>query len=184
MNLAVGKCPWLLIDITVPSAVLGVAVDDVSWHFQFYGSLQISGFIEAKRNGVKTIKAFPLRPLKSVQARAPGYVLRFNVAGIPYQEPSFSRIRRRQKSEDDPDVVGIAYLLTGTEYERFFRSEGGRGGSYLEIDVSVTPLLDLTNEDKEPIQCKSLQTRNPREHPHPFPSNRYITLIRTGRQST
>ena len=65
MNLAVGKCPWLLIDITVPSAVLGVAVDDVSWHFQFYGSLQISGFIEAKRNGVKTIKAFPLRPLKS-----------------------------------------------------------------------------------------------------------------------
>ena len=118
--------------------------------------------------------------MKSLQARAQGYVIRFNLAGIPYQEPGFSGIRRRQKSEEDPDVVGIAYLLTGTEYERLLRSEGGRGGSYIEIDVSVTPLLDLTKEDKEPIQCKSLQTRNPREHPHPFPSNRYITLIRTG----
>jgi len=36
----------------------------MSWYFQFYGSLQISGFIEAKRNGVKTIKAFPLGALR------------------------------------------------------------------------------------------------------------------------
>ena len=115
-----------------------------------------------------------------MQARAPGYVLRFNLAGIPYQEPAFAGIRQRQKGEEDPDVVGIAYLLTGAEYERLLLSEGGRGGSYVEIDVSVTPLLDLTIEHKEPIQCKSFQTRNPRDHPHPFPSNRYITLIRTG----
>lgn len=120
------------------------------------------------------------KPLKSVQGRASGYILRFDLPGIPYQEPAFSSIRPRQKGEEGPDVIGIAYLLTGAEYERLLRSEGGRNGGYLEIDVSVTPLIDLTDEDKAPIQCKSLQTRYPREHPHPLPSNRYITLIRTG----
>lgn len=49
----------------------------------------------------------------------------------------------------------------------------------MEIDVSVKPLLDLTNE-KSSIICKSLGARVPRENPHPQPSARYISLIRTG----
>jgi len=49
----------------------------------------------------------------------------------------------------------------------------------MEIDVSVKPLLDSTNE-KSIIMCKSLGTRVPRENPHPQPSARYISLIRNG----
>jgi len=111
-------------------------------------------------------------------AVAPGYVLRFDLPGIPYQEPSFSSIRPRH-NEKDPDVIGIAYLLTRDEYERLLLSEGGRDGGYMEIDVSVAPIADLTNEKKR-INCKSLSTRVPRENPHPLPSARYIQLIRGG----
>ena len=109
---------------------------------------------------------------------APGYVLRFDLPGIPYQEPSFSSIRPRV-NESDPDVIGIAYLLTREEYERLLLSEGGRDGGYMEIDVPVKPLLDLTSE-KSTIMCKSLGTRVPRENPHPLPSARYLSLIRNG----
>jgi gliotoxin/aspirochlorine biosynthesis gamma-glutamylcyclotransferase len=116
--------------------------------------------------------------LKTIQAIAPGYVLCFDLPGIPYQEPAFSSIRRRQ-SETDPDVIGIAYLLTRSEYERLLLTEGGRGGGYLEIDIEVKPLLDLTDE-KSTISCISLSTRVPREHPHPLPSARYLSLIQTG----
>lgn len=91
-----------------------------------------------------------------------------------------SGIRPRRQGETDPDVLGIAYLLTATEYERLLRSEGGRHGGYLEIDVRVTALLNLTTHPGDEIACKSLQTRSPREDPRPFPSKRYITLIRTG----
>jgi gliotoxin/aspirochlorine biosynthesis gamma-glutamylcyclotransferase len=120
------------------------------------------------------------KPLKSVQARCPGYVLRFDLAAVPYQEPGMSGIRPRRPGETDPDVLGIAYLLTATEYERLLRSEGGRNGGYLEIDVRVTALLNLTTHPGDEIACKSLQTRSPREDPRPFPSKRYIGLIRTG----
>ena len=70
----------------------------------------------------------------------------FDFPGIPYQEPAFSSIRRRHVHEEDPDVIGIAYLLTREEYERLLLSEGGRDGGYMEIDVAVKPLLDLTDE--------------------------------------
>ena len=116
--------------------------------------------------------------MKAVQALAPGYILRFDLPGIPYQEPAFSSIRPRI-SENDPDVIGIAYLLTRDEYERLLQSEGGRGGGYREIDLLVKPLLDLTNE-KSSFVCKSLSTRVPRENPHPLPSERYLSLIRSG----
>jgi hypothetical protein len=116
--------------------------------------------------------------VKTIMGVVPGYILRFDLPGIPYQEPAFSSIRPRF-DEEDPDVIGIAYLLTREEYERLLVSEGGRDGGYMEIDVSVSPLADLTNE-KERIQCKSLSTRVPRENPHPLPSARYIQLIRGG----
>jgi gliotoxin/aspirochlorine biosynthesis gamma-glutamylcyclotransferase len=116
-------------------------------------------------------------PLKWMPAKAPGYVLRFDLAGIPYQEPAFSGIRPRQ-GEDDPDVIGIAYLLTLSEYERLLLSEGGRDGGYVELDITVRP---LTNDSAEAeILCKSLGTRTPRENPHPLPSNRYLSLLRRG----
>jgi hypothetical protein len=113
--------------------------------------------------------------MKTIMATVPGYILRFDLPGLPYQEPSFSSIRPRL-DEKDPDVIGIAYLLTREEYERLLLSEGGRDGGYMEIDVSVSPLTDLTNEKKR-IMCKSLSTRVPRENPHPLPSGRYISLI-------
>lgn len=119
------------------------------------------------------------RPLKIIQATAPGYVLRFDLQGIPYQEPAFSGIRPRTH-ENDPDVIGIAYLLTRDEYERLLLSEGGRGGGYMEIDVPVKSLEDLTNINNSMIMCKSLQTREPRENPCPFPSPRYLSLLRGG----
>lgn len=105
-------------------------------------------------------------------------MLKFDLPGLPYQEPSFSSIRRRT-NESDPDVMGIAYLLTRAEYERLLLSEGGRDGGYKEIDVSVVPLVDLTSE-KSKILCKSLGTRVPRENPSPLPSARYVSLLRTG----
>jgi hypothetical protein len=117
--------------------------------------------------------------MKTIMATVPGYILRFDLPGIPYQEPSFSSIRPRL-DEKDPDVIGIAYLLTREEYERLLLTEGGRGGGYMEIDVSATPLMDLTKEKKEPIVCKSLSTQTPRENPHPLPSARYIKIIRNG----
>ena len=120
------------------------------------------------------------QPLKTIQAVAPGYVLRFDIPGLPYQEPAFSSIRQRFSGEEDPDVIGIAYLLTGEEYERLLQSEGGRDGGYLEIDIEVKPLADLTNENAETIKCKSLSTKTPRENPCPLPSARYMSLIRGG----
>jgi len=120
------------------------------------------------------------QPLKTIQAVAPGYVLRFDLPGLPYQEPAFSSIRGRFSEEEDPDVIGIAYLLTGEEYERLWQSEGGRDGGYIEIDLDVKQLADLTNNNAETIKCKSLSTKTPRENPHPLPSARYMSLIRGG----
>jgi hypothetical protein len=75
-------------------------------------------------------------------------------------------------------VIGIAYLLTQSEYERLLRSEGGRNGGYKELDIVVRCLKD--NSPETEIICKSLGTREPRENPHPFPSSRYLSLLRRG----
>jgi hypothetical protein len=85
---------------------------------------------------------------------------------MPYQEPVFLGIRPRI-NEDDPDVVGIAYLLTRDEYERLLLSEGdGKHGEYMEIVVFLTPLADPPTEESI-IECKLLDTRKPKENPHP-----------------
>ncbi|KAF2729069.1 hypothetical protein EJ04DRAFT_516215, partial [Polyplosphaeria fusca] len=148
------------------------------WYFA-YGSNMSS----AKFTGSRGIV-----PLKSKLVRIPGWVLTMEIPGVPYAEPSFSAIRRREDSEAEqgqPDVAGVAYLITLAQYQKVVASEGG-GIAYNDV------LLDgVSVEDEERTQCLGgsrglggLQLRTlaaaMTRWPQPTPSGRYMTLLRDG----
>lgn len=120
-------------------------------------------------------------PLASARVRIPGWILACNIPGLPYSEPSFTSIVPRNSTlqgrhssiQSDPDVLGVAYLLTRKQYALVLGSEGG-GTAYEDIEVDAIP-IDL--EDGQltgpKVSVKTLGTAIERK-PWPKTSKRYM----------
>jgi len=119
-------------------------------------------------------------PLDAIRARIPGWQLVMEIPGLPYSEPSFSSVRARDSGKVealcDPDVIGVAYLITVEQYRAVIASEGG-GIAYKDISVLGEPIFD--NEKARlgsTLMVQTLGTAMVR-HPCPRPSNRYLVGI-------
>jgi hypothetical protein len=84
-----------------------------------------------------------IQPLAAARVRLPGWVLTMDVAGLPYQEPAFASIQPAPKEEKPSkrSVIGLAYLVTQSQYRSIIGSEGG-GIAYSEISVDAEPLTE------------------------------------------
>ncbi|PGH15376.1 hypothetical protein AJ80_05560 [Polytolypa hystricis UAMH7299] len=89
-----------------------------------------------------------IAPLKEMPVRVPGWVLTFDIYGVPYQEPAFSSITpvtpagtlaEYAPGNAPPPVHGTAYLLTKEDYISVIGSEGG-GIAYDEVEVLAEPV--------------------------------------------
>ena len=81
-------------------------------------------------------------PLASACVRVPAWSLALNIPGLPYSEPCFSSIVPTQLPAlpaPEPDVLGVAYLITQKQYVQVIASEGG-GIAYDDIEVEAVPV--------------------------------------------
>lgn len=101
-----------------------------------------------------------ITPLSTEVGIVPGYILTFDIFGIPYAEPSFASIARVSKPESIskelgpsllgteetriPPVHGVLYLLKKEDYRRLVTSEGA-GVGYDEIAVQAYILKSPNN---------------------------------------
>lgn len=116
-----------------------------------------------------------ITPLEIRIARMHGYVLTFDVFGLPYSEPSMASIARYHKREEEskvPDVCGVAYLLTSEDYKRLVGSEGG-GVAYDEIEVEADSWHRGNGVSIERIRMRTLVAKFP-WRPNASPSKRYL----------
>lgn len=111
----------------------------------------------------------------------PGYMLTFDVFGLPYSEPSMasvapreirSEVGRSKLKEPPPPVHGIAYLLSYPDFRRVVGSEGG-GVAYREITVTGVKCNDATAEN---LTMTTLTAKYPRR-PNAAPSLRYVVRL-------
>lgn len=122
-----------------------------------------------------------IHPLESARIRIPGWVLVMEIPGLPYSEPAFSSITPRQVSSAEkaaqPDVVGVAYLISSAQYRDVIASEGG-GTAYLDIDVVGEP-IGREDRDKtgDRVHLRTLGTAMLRR-PFPSPSQRYMVRLK------
>ncbi|RYO97032.1 hypothetical protein DL765_011330 [Monosporascus sp. GIB2] len=143
------------------------------WYFA-YGSNMSS----AKFTGSRGIV-----PLDTRVVRIPGWVLRMDIPGMPYSEPSFSSVAPRQDTNAEegiaPDVVGVAYLIRPDQYTRVIASEGG-GIAYRDICIVGEPIgRSARDEIGSRIMLRTLGAAMVR-HPPPAPSRRYMNLLIDG----
>ncbi|KAF1950194.1 hypothetical protein CC80DRAFT_456340 [Byssothecium circinans] len=121
-------------------------------------------------------------PLDTALVRIPGWTLTMEVPGLPYSEPSFSSIKPREADCDDeatdPDVTGVAYLITEDQYRQVIASEGG-GIAYSDICLTGKILDEMTARVPRDITVHTLGTAMKRR-PSPLPSQRYMDLLITG----
>ncbi|KAI1934438.1 hypothetical protein LOZ66_005906 [Ophidiomyces ophidiicola] len=152
------------------------------WYFA-YGSNMNSETFTAHRG---------IKPLATVPVRIPGWMLSFDIYGMPYQEPSFSSISqippRAEKSVQaaapasaevaPPPVHGTAYLVSHEDYISIIGSEGG-GIAYDEIEVlaqSVTQDGDNEMPIRSPFKVMTLvRAYGPTVPRHP--SKRYLVWV-------
>lgn len=74
-----------------------------------------------------------ISPAESVPAVLPGWRLEFSQPGLPYAEPAFAAVERRQEGSDDGgacplDVHGVAHRITPSQWAYVLETEGGSGG--------------------------------------------------------
>lgn len=118
-----------------------------------------------------------ITPLEIRIARVYGYVLTFDVFGLPYSEPSMASIARYHTREEEPkvpDVCGVAYLLTSEDYKRLVGSEGG-GVAYDEIEVEADSWHRSSDVSIERIHMRTLVAKFP-WRPNASPSKRYLVF--------
>jgi hypothetical protein len=113
--------------------------EDSVWYFA-YGSNMCSSVFLTRRG---------IQALKTVPATIPGYVLCFDVPGVPYLEPALGSIRkpRLPMNKNTPDVIGIAYL--------------------------TAQLIGPTGVEEQAIKVWTLNTRSPARRER-LPSLRYM----------
>ncbi|KAH6614247.1 hypothetical protein C7974DRAFT_292919, partial [Boeremia exigua] len=109
-----------------------------------------------------------ITPLEVRWARVHGYILTFDVFGLPYSEPSMASIAPYTVTGEKqyvPDVCGVAYLLSSEDFKRLVSTEGG-GVAYDEIEVEG---VSATEE----IRMHTLVAKFP-WRPNACPSKRYL----------
>ncbi|KAJ5190096.1 hypothetical protein N7472_009110 [Penicillium cf. griseofulvum] len=104
------------------------------WYFA-YGSNLTSETFRAHRG---------ITPLAAISVRVPGWMLVFDIYGIPYSEPAFASILPIQfhdngAAEKTLAVHGTAYLLDRESFVSVVASEGG-GTAYDEVEVLAVPV--------------------------------------------
>lgn len=138
------------------------------WYFAYGSNMSKSTLL--RRN---------LTPLASKVVCIPNHILCFEIFGVPYSEPSMASIRVRDDEPDSvPPVHGIAYLLSGEEYQRMIISEGA-GVAYEDLElrartVEAGSVGDAVAEAE--ITVRTLTARFP-FRPEAIPSARY--MVRT-----
>lgn len=116
-------------------------------------------------------------PLQVRCARVHGYVLTFDVFGLPYSEPSMASIApytRTQEEQLVPDVCGVAYLLSRADFRRLVGSEGG-GVAYDEIEIEGHSWGSEEDVQLMEIRMHTLVAKFP-WRPNGCPSKRYLVL--------
>lgn len=134
------------------------------WYFAYGSNMDRSVMV---RRGIT--------PLESRCVRIESQVLVFDVFGMPYSEPAMAGIRRRPSHCHGPDVHGVAYLLSASDYELLKVSEGA-GTGYRETMLLARPLgprLQHGPSETRLLRVATLTARNPFEPPR-LPSRRYM----------
>lgn len=154
---------------TGPEASCDAPVDDkhLYWYFGYGSNLNSETFLG--RRGI--------RPKRHIRLVVPNWRLDFQIPGIPYAEPGFGSIHElcpessiAEKSQ--PDLQGIAYLVTAKDYQHIIATEGG-DSSYRQLKIK-----GIDPSTKIEYDVWTLQAKRPRQSCQP--SVRYITLIREG----
>ena len=152
--------------VQVPASHLRPPADRI-WYLA-YGSNMSSDKFTGSRGIV---------PLATAKVRIQGWILAFNIPGLPYSEPTFTSIVPRNprsiNNYSNPDVLGVAYLINHEQYVRIIASEGG-GIAYDDIELEAVPVDKQDAEITGPsIKVKTLGPAMKR-HPWPKPSKRYM----------
>lgn len=139
---------------------------ELKWYFGYGSNLNEETFLG--RRGI--------RPLDQRRLLVPGWRLTFDIAGIPYSEPGFGSIEQTPEGElesaGQPELQGMAYLVTEQDYQHIIATEGGNS-AYAQIKVIA---IDPTTQKSYKVW--TLQAIHPRKGCQP--SLRYISLIREG----
>lgn len=141
------------------------------WYFA-YGSNMKSSVMSSRGINPMAIKA----------VKVPGYILTFDVFGLPYNEPAMASISKFAMDGNQtaptsasmpPTVHGILYLLALSDLRRLVSSEGG-GVAYDEIVVDCVCLSQGEPEDEpEKFTAHTLVAKYP-WRPNGAPSERYL----------
>lgn len=127
-----------------------------------------------------------INPITTKVVKIPGYILTFDVFGLPYSEPAMASISKFAPGGNQttvtsasmpPTVHGVSYLLTLPDLRRLIGSEGG-GVAYDEIVVDA---VSLSQGEPERMTAHTLVAKYP-WRPNAAPSERY--LVSSLRSST
>lgn len=139
------------------------------WYFG-YGSNLKSSVMQSRK----------IEPLAVRSVKVPGYILTFDVFGLPYSEPAMASISKynvegASRQDTIPDVHGVAYLLSAADMRRLIHTEGG-GVAYNCIMVDGYRL----DSGSSALKMHTLVARYPRR-PNAAPSVRYLVHLLTDR---
>lgn len=148
-------------------AIKQAAERDSVWYFAYGSNMKSS--VMASRG---------INPIATKVVKVPGYILTFDVFGLPYSEPAMASIANfavdgnqttTTSASMPPTVHGILYLLTIPDLRQLVGSEGG-GVAYNEIVIDA---VSLSPEEPERITAHTLVAKYP-WRPNAAPSQRYL----------
>ncbi|ORY42235.1 hypothetical protein BCR33DRAFT_718430 [Rhizoclosmatium globosum] len=132
-----------------------------------------------------TMERRNFKPQQSHPARLSGYCLSMGLRGLPYIEPAFATVIKREDLNPPPnvpDVHGVVHLITKAEFRRIVLSEGGnghKGFGYQQKDVLVS-LVDEKGDEIGTVVGTTLVTPISAISPEYWPSKRYLDLCVSG----
>lgn len=160
--------------------------EEVLWYFAYGSNMSAQTFRDHRG----------INPLNERAVRIPGWELRFDVYGVPYQEPAFASIAPTtntatntnttttasagaplSRSLSEVEVHGIAYLVTREQYTHIIASEGG-DIVYQQMELLAVP-VDPLGEADERFKVWTLVTSFGHEPPR-LPSLRYKVCCGVG----
>lgn len=152
--------------------------NDHLWYFAYGSNMSAKKFTHDRG----------IVPLSSARVRLRGWKLAMLIPGLPYAEPAFSAIEKEetlrdrsrltvtesaQKQASVPDVVGIAYQITLSQYHHVVASEGG-GTGYEEVVLRAEPVSDEDACRIGPHLCVVTFCAGMRRKPEGRASRRYM----------
>ncbi|KAF0984703.1 hypothetical protein FDP41_000602 [Naegleria fowleri] len=155
----------------------------VVWYFA-YGANMSSKVLIGRRK---------VKPMESYPCYVEGYDLVFNMKGLPYFEPAFASIEKRQGWR----MHGVVHKITREQMDHIRRTEGGNGHDmddfgYREITVQATIYQPWFTENDtnaatsygtpnmyfQTVDAIALQ--GPPDINDANPSARYLNILRSG----